>query len=289
MADALVFDSGVGGLSVCAEMHRLNESLTLDYVCDNEALPYGTQPDGWLKARIVEVCVTACRLRRPRVLVVACNTASTLALEALREALAIPVIGTVPAIRTAAAMTRSGAIGLLATRATIHRPYIDLLIDDFARDCRVIRVAGDALVLEAERRLVGLPPCPDVIRAAIAPFWETPGVDVVVLGCTHFPLLRTALVAEAPRDSRWIDSGQAIARRLLAVLDELPLAVGRSNLSSGLADADAPEHDVPGENAGGRSLATRPDAPGLAGALAGFGFAAPEVLTVGPVPIRPGV
>nr|WP_110688054.1 glutamate racemase [Salinicola aestuarinus] len=266
--DALIFDSGVGGLSIHAEIRRSQPQRTLDYVCDNAALPYGTKPADWLTQRIVSVCLAACERLRPRALVIACNTASTLALGPLREALRIPVIGTVPAIKTAAAVSRSRCIGLLATSATLERGYIDRLIAGFASDCRVLRVAADSLVLEAERRLAGEAASQQTLVEALAPLREASELDAVVLGCTHFPLLRQALAAELPWGVRWIDSGAAIARRLAAVLD-----------------SDEP----PGASATARSgcsLATWPEAPELARVLARFGLAAPERLEAAPAVLQ---
>ena len=149
----LIFDSGVGGLSVVKALREQMPGAPLAYVCDNAALPYGTKADAWLERRIVQVCRAAVAASGARVLVVACNTASTLALDALRDALAIPVVGTVPAIKPAAALSRSGVIGLLATSATVTRPYTDKLIHDFAGHCTVVRVAADGLVEQAERLL----------------------------------------------------------------------------------------------------------------------------------------
>ncbi|WP_110674455.1 glutamate racemase [Salinicola sp. RZ23] len=263
MRDALIFDSGVGGLSVSAEIRRWLPQLGLDYVCDNAALPYGTKPDAWLVERIVEVCLAACAESHPRALVVACNTASTLALEALRARLAIPVVGTVPAIKTAGETSRSRVIGLLATTATLNRAYLQRLVADFAADCRLVGVAADALVVAAERKLAGAALDAEALAAALMPLWREPALDTVVLGCTHFPLLRAELEALAPRPIRWIDSGAAIARRLGQVLDVVPLA--------------APAATLPAVTTG-TSWATGADATGLATALAGFGFAPPRPL-----------
>ncbi|MEP3651371.1 MAG: aspartate/glutamate racemase family protein, partial [Alloalcanivorax venustensis] len=153
----LIFDSGVGGLSVVKALREQMPGAPLAYVCDNAALPYGTKADAWLVRRIVQVCRAAVAASGARVLVVACNTASTLALDALRAQLSVPVVGTVPAIKPAAALSRSGVIGLLATSATVTRPYTDKLIHDFAGHCTVVRVAADGLVDQAERLLAGEP------------------------------------------------------------------------------------------------------------------------------------
>lgn len=258
-APVLIFDSGVGGLSVARALRDQLPGAPLAYVCDNAAMPYGTKPDDWLVQRIVAVCQAALAESAAQALVVACNTASTLALEALRARLTIPVIGTVPAIKPAAHLTRSGVIGLLATTATVGRPYTDRLIADFACQCRVVRVAADDLVTQAERYVAGEGLDRAVVDACLAPLWHEPELDTVVLGCTHFPLLTEMLAACAPRPIRWIDSGAAIARRAVQVLgDRMAADVGMA-----------------------RSWSTAPVSAGLVAGLAGFGFAPPQELAVG--------
>ncbi|WP_163558835.1 glutamate racemase [Halomonas sp. NO4] len=253
----LIFDSGVGGLSVVAELRRQLPGAALAYACDNAMLPYGTRPDAWLVARILAVCEAAVAASGCAALVVACNTASTLALDALRDRLAVPVVGTVPAIKPAARLSRSRHIGLLATTATVGRPYTERLIREFASDCRVSRVAADGLVAEAERHVSGDAVDEAAIRAALAPLWQVPTLDTVVLGCTHFPLLRDALAAASPWPVTLVDSSAAIARRTGQVV----------------SDPDPRRGLDP-------SLATAPDAR-LARALARFQFAEPRLLPLG--------
>ncbi|MBZ9557370.1 MULTISPECIES: glutamate racemase [unclassified Modicisalibacter] len=254
----LIFDSGVGGLSVAAAIRERLPAATLAYVCDNAMLPYGTKPDAWLVERITAVCREAVRVSDAAVLVVACNTASTLALEALRAALDIPVVGTVPAIKPAAALSRTGTIALLATSATVNRAYTRRLIEEFAGHCRVLRLAADPLVAEAERHLAGEPADEATLVASLAPLWREPELDTVVLGCTHFPLLRARFAACAPRVVSWVDSGDAIARRVAAIV-ATPLA-GQTN----------------------RAWATAPGRA-LAAILAERGFGSPQVLDPGAV------
>ncbi|MFC3282447.1 glutamate racemase [Litchfieldella rifensis] len=255
----LIFDSGVGGLSVVAALRQRLSGAALAYVCDDAMLPYGTKNDDWLVARIVSVCETAVRQSGASVLVVACNTASTLALDALRERLAVPVVGTVPAIKPAARLSCSRHLALLATSATVNRAYTQALIDDFAADCRVLRLAADPLVEQAERWLVGGALDQQMMANCLAPLWDDAKLDTVVLGCTHFPLLREALEAAAPRPVTWIDSGDAIARRVAqVVIRPAPL------------------------NGPGPAWVTGPEAR-LASALAAYGFAAPRYLEV-PLP-----
>lgn len=214
----LLFDSGVGGLSVVSSLRRQLPGAALAYVCDDAMLPYGTKPDDWLVSRIVAVCEAAVRTSGASALVVACNTASTLALEALRCRLVIPVVGTVPAIKPAARLSRTRHLALLATSATVHRPYTQALINDFAVDCHVLRMAADPLVSQAERVLTGARPDESVLTSCLAPLREDPRIDTVVLGCTHFPLIREALQAVTPRTLAWVDSGEAIARRVAQVV-----------------------------------------------------------------------
>jgi glutamate racemase len=139
-------------------------------------------------------------------------------LEGLRQALSIPVIGTVPAIKPAAQLSATRHIGLLATTATVNRPYTQGLIDSFASDCRVTKIAADALVTEAEAWLAGVPLDMSRVQQALTPLWQAtkahPALDTVVLGCTHFPLLQPQLVTLAPVPITWVDSGDAIARRV---------------------------------------------------------------------------
>ncbi|AJY51568.1 Glutamate racemase [Halomonas sp. KO116] len=259
----LVFDSGVGGLSVAQSLRQHYPDAAMCYTCDNAWLPYGLREDAALTERIVSVCQAAVDACQPSVLVVACNTASTLALEHLRQQLAIPVVGTVPAIKPAAAISQTRHIGLLATRATVARPYTQRLIDSFASDCVITRVAADALVVEAEAYLAGITPNTERMQAALTPLWqvvtaptEHPKLDTVVLGCTHFPLLKPWLEQLAPAPLYWIDSGDAIARRVAQVVAEL----------------SSDHHD-------GRCYTTAP-AANLTAGLARYGFKAPQLLNV---------
>ena len=215
----LVFDSGVGGLSVVEALRRHLPETALAYCCDNAMLPYGTRPDHWLVERIVAVCQAAVERTGADTLVVACNTASTLALEALRERLSVPVVGTVPAIKPAAQASRSGHLALLATSATVARPYTQRLIDSYAPHCQVEKVAADALVAEAERAIQGHAIDPAVVRQALAALVEDARIDTVVLGCTHYPYLIPVLRELLPEQVTIIDSGEAVARQTRAVLE----------------------------------------------------------------------
>lgn len=218
----LVFDSGVGGLSVAAEIRRRLPTQPLHYLMDSAGFPYGTKDDATLTTRVVDVCRDAVAAQQPRMLVVACNTASTLALPALRAALPIPVVGVVPALKVAASACPGGEIGLLATPATVNRPYTDNLIREFAAGCRVRRLGSRELVQWAED-WVAAGHEPDGLFAHLDGWLTQPDpVSHVVLGCTHFPLLRPML-ERLWSSVTWVDSGEAIARRVAQLLgDEVP-------------------------------------------------------------------
>jgi glutamate racemase len=217
----LVFDSGVGGLSVLDAIVASGHALELDYAADNAWLPYGLKSDEQLRARVPALLSRLVDQWAPEAVVVACNTASTIALEPVRAALSVPVVGVVPPVKPAAALTRTGVIGLLATPATVQRAYTSDLITQFAADKRVIRFGSAALVDAAERKLRGEPAGEAAITEAIEGLFGAPGgaeTDVVALACTHFPLLAAELAAASPRPCVWLDSGEAIARRLAHVL-----------------------------------------------------------------------
>jgi glutamate racemase len=236
----LVFDSGVGGLSVFDAIAGAGSELELDYVADNAWLPYGLKTDSALKARVPALAEALCAERRPDALVIACNTASTIALDEVRAAVPVPVVGVVPPIKPAAAMSKTGVIGVLATPATVRRPYTDDLIAKFASGVRVVRFGSAALVAAAEEKLRGAPVPESAIREAMdGLFGATDGgeIDAVALACTHFPLLGDELRAAAPRACAWLDSGAAIARRVAQVLNA---PSGRARIGrAGFTDAAA--------------------------------------------------
>jgi glutamate racemase len=240
MKRALVFDSGVGGLSVLDAIAVSGHALELDYAADNAWLPYGLKSDAELRARLPLLLRQLVEQWAPQAVVVACNTASTIALDAIRAALAVPVVGVVPPIKPAAALTRSGVIGLLATPATVRRAYTDDLIAQFAADKKVVRFGSAALVEAAEQKLRGEAPDPAALQQAIDGLFGAPDgdrIDVVALACTHFPLLTQDLAARAPHMVTWLDSGEAIARRVAHVLGAEPgVARGRR---AGFTDATA--------------------------------------------------
>jgi len=232
MMRALVFDSGVGGLSVVGAMAAAGLPGRCDFFADSAWLPYGEKPPEALLERVPRLIAAAVRAWAPDVVVVACNTASTIALEAVRAAVATPVVVVVPPIKPAAEQTKTGVIGVLATPATIVRPFTDQLIADFAAHCTVVKVGSARLVEAAEAKLRGEPVDSAAVTDAIERLFAAPlgeKLDAVALSCTHFPLLLEELRAAAPRPALWIDSGPAIARRV-AVVTGAALGSGRLRL-----------------------------------------------------------
>ena len=216
-APILFFDSGVGGLSVVAPARALLPTAPLIYAADSAGFPYGTKSEVEIAARVPALLGRLVERYRPRLVVIACNTASTIALSVVRSALDVPVVGTVPAIKPAALASRTRVIGVLGTDATVRQPYVDRLSAEFAGDCQVIRHGSAELVTLAEAKLRGEPINPDAVKAAIAGMFAAPGgkqIDTVVLACTHFPLLETELAAAAPHPVAFVDGGAGIARRI---------------------------------------------------------------------------
>ncbi|CAM3709677.1 glutamate racemase [Litorimonas haliclonae] len=221
---ALVFDSGVGGLSVVGEIRNRLPDLALDYVADDAFRPYGEKSEAELTGRLPGLLATLAEMTSPDCIVIACNTASVTALEVIRAEIDIPVIGVVPAIKPAAAWSRTGTIGVLGTPGTVRRKYVGGLIQHFAGDCQVVLQGSVNLVEMAERKLAGESIDLNDIRREIAPLFEGregADIDAVVLACTHFPLLREDLQRAARQTVRWIDSGAAIAKRVDVILNSI--------------------------------------------------------------------
>lgn len=233
----LVFDSGVGGLSVFRELARVRPDARFVYAADDAAFPYGHLTESALVARVVTVMDRLVVRHAPDLAVIACNTASTLVLPPLRARFAFPLVGTVPAIKPAAEATRSGLISVLATPGTVARDYTHDLVRAHAAGCRVALVGSTGLAGAAEAELKGEPVADAVIAAEIAPCFNEEGgarTDAVVLGCTHYPLLLERLRALAPWPVTWIDPAPAIARRVTSLLGEAA-AGGTTPAREGLA------------------------------------------------------
>jgi glutamate racemase len=225
----LVFDSGVGGLSIADIIMQQHPHCSLIYASDNAAFPYGTKPEDELVTRVDKVLHALQSISNADIIVVACNTASTLALPIIRARFNIPIIGVVPAIKPAAKISKTKVIGLLATPATISRPYTQALIEEHAKGCSIIKLGSSDLVNLAEDALRN----PNIskrhdylqqLKILVQPFTNEPMMDTVVLACTHFPLLREPLTTVLPHIQHWVDSGEAIAQRVGYWLNELGMS-----------------------------------------------------------------
>jgi glutamate racemase len=253
----LIFDSGVGGLTVFREVVRARPDARYIYVADDAGFPYGNQPEAALIGRIVDVVGKAIADHHPDLVVIACNTASTLALVQLRAAYAVPFVGTVPAIKPACVQSKSKRIAVLGTQSTVSREYTRALIREFASGCDVTLVGSPRLAGYAELELAGTPVADADIQSEIAPcFAEGPPgryTDTIVLACTHYPLLidRFRRLAAWPVD--WLDPAPAIARRVADLLHNWPPGPVAATPHIFFTSGRAP-------------------APALAAALAQFGF-----------------
>lgn len=255
----LFFDSGIGGLSIVAPARRTTPDARYIYLADSAGFPYGTKTEGEIAARVPALLGRLAERYDPRLIVIACNTASTIALPAVRAALDVPIVGTVPAIKPAAALSVTRTIGVLGTAATVRQAYVDDLAARFGADCRVIRHGSAELVMLAEAKLRGETISPTDIAAAIAPMLSVEGgdrIDTIVLACTHFPLLADELAEAIPRQIRFVDGGPGIARRIAYLTQGQTFTRAAPDLA----------------------VFTGAIAPGLAPALVRYGFATAEQL-----------
>ena len=219
----LVFDSGLGGLTVFAEVLRARPDACFIYAADDAGFPYGRLNEETLIARVLAVMERLIVRHAPDLVVVACNTASTLVLGPLRQRFGIPFVGTVPAIKPAAQASRSKRITVLATPGTVARDYTRDLIETYAAGCQVTLVGARRLAALAEAQLGGAPPADADLAAELKPCFvidEGGQTDVVILGCTHYPLLLERLRPLAPWPVTWLDPAPAIARRVVQLLGE---------------------------------------------------------------------
>ncbi len=214
-----VFDSGVGGLTILRELLRELPGERYTYFGDTGNCPYGVRP----REEIIQLALNAAEFligRGAKLIVVACNTASSAAIHVLRKTHPeIKFIAVVPAVKPAAAMTRAGRVAVAATNSSAQSDYLRGLITQFANGAEVYPVGCQRLVALAEKGVLDGPEVERQIRADIGPFLAR-GIDVLTLGCTHFPAMRPAFERVCGPDVRVIDSGEAVARRTRVVLRE---------------------------------------------------------------------
>jgi glutamate racemase len=221
----LVFDSGLGGTTILQELQKKLPDCNYSYALDNGAFPYSNKSDEFLMARMLKLFDYLIPRCQPDLVVIACNTASTLILEHLRNRFSIPFVGVVPAIKPAAALSKTRVLGLLATQATINRDYIDQLSTAHAEHCEIVRLGSQKLVEIAENKIQGKAINPIDIKMELEQLRANPlhqKIDVFILGCTHFPAISEELAAAWPHPAQWIDSGEAIARRVADLCQQLP-------------------------------------------------------------------
>ena len=212
-----VFDSGAGGLTILSALREELPHEHYIYIGDTAHCPYGVRSD----AEIIALTTNACRFliaQGVKLIVIACNTASQAALSALRATFALPFVGVVPAVKPAAQATKRGRIGVAATNQAVKAAYLRHLIDNFASGIQVYAVGCPELVTLVERGELDGPSVEETLRHALFPLLSQ-DVDVIVLGCTHFPAMRPAIERVAGSHVQIIDSGKAIARRTHAVLE----------------------------------------------------------------------
>ena len=220
----LVFDSGLGGLTVYREIAAARPDANFIYAADDAAFPYGAMDERKLVSRVVELIGELIAAHAPDLVVIACNTASTIALPDLRKQFSLPFVGTVPAIKPACAGSVTRRVSVLGTEATVTREYTRALIRDYAGDCQVTLVGSKTLASYAEAELAGRPVTDAEIEAEIAPCFRDDGArtDTVVLACTHYPLIVDRLRRLAPWPVNFIDPAPAIARRVVDLLGPAP-------------------------------------------------------------------
>ena len=218
----LFFDSGVGGLSVFRDvMQNTTFDISPIYLFDNDYCPYGNKDKEFIRERVVFLLKKAHEKFNLDLIVIACNTASTVALESVRKVLDIPIVGVVPAIKPAAQMSKNKIIGLLATPMTISMEYTKILIEKYAQNVKVECIGSTILVKLAEQKISGVSYNKDLVKQELMPWINLDKKpDVIVLGCTHFPHLRDDISILFP-NSQIIDSGKAIARRVEFLLSTM--------------------------------------------------------------------
>ena len=239
----LVFDSGLGGLTVFREIAAARPDADFLYVADDAGFPYGALVEAALISRVVALMGELIQAHAPDLIVIACNTASTIVLPDLRKKFTVPFVGTVPAIKPACAASVTRRVSVLGTEGTVAREYTRALIHDYAGDCQVTLVGSKNLAAYAEHDIAGVPVSDAALRHEVAPAFVDDGsrTDTIVLACTHYPLLLDRLRRLSPWPVNFIDPAPAIARRVVNLLGTLQPAAtagsARAIFTSGRAPA----------------------------------------------------
>lgn len=239
----LVFDSGLGGLTVYREIALARPDADYLYVADDAGFPYGALKESVLIVRVVGLMGKLIETHRPDLVVIACNTASTIVLSDLRKTFTVPFVGTVPAIKPACAASVTRRVSVLGTEATVQREYTRALIRDYAQNCEVTLVGAKHLAGYAEAELAGTPASDDDIRHEITPCFRDGGArtDTVVLACTHYPLLLERLQRLSPWPVTFLDPAPAIARRVTSLLADAPASESAGSAQAIFTSGTPPE------------------------------------------------
>ncbi len=216
----LIYDSGMGGLTIYDEIRKKLPDAGYIYCFDNAYFPYSEKSEIELMARAEQIVQKVIKKQPLDLIVVACNTASTVVLPRLRQKFDIDVVGTVPAIKPAAQVSETKTVGLLATKGTVHRCYVQNLIDKYAKECVVEKIGSTTLVELAEQKMETNNVDIDKLQEIISPWQNNSQLDTVILGCTHFPVVKKELQRLLPQVKNFIDSGEAIANRVESLLKD---------------------------------------------------------------------
>jgi glutamate racemase len=239
----LMFDSGLGGLTVYREVVAARPQADFIYVADDAAFPYGAIEENALVTRVVALMGGLIESHRPDLVVIPCNTASTIVLPDLRRKFSVPFVGTVPAIKPACAASVTRRVSVLGTEATVQREYTRALIRDYAGDCQVTLVGSKKLAGYAEDDLAGVPVADAALREEIAAAFVDDGkrTDTIVLACTHYPLLIERLRTLATWPVNFIDPAPAIARRVVDLLGPSSTGAGAGTTHAFFTSGRAPQ------------------------------------------------
>lgn len=214
-----VFDSGIGGLSVLRELQKRLPRENFVFFADQKNVPYGEKTKEELVAltkRIMQFLIA----QKSKLVVVACNTATCHAIDEMRDAFPeVPIVGVVPAIKLAAEQTKTGSIALIATPATAKSSYVSELTEKFASRAEVVRVGCFGLEDTVETGSLDSPEALTLLESYLSPL-KTKNIDQLVLGCTHYPFLKSQISEMLGPSVTLVDSGDAVARRVESLLRE---------------------------------------------------------------------
>ena len=237
-----VFDSGVGGISVLKHIHTLLPNEDLMYVADSKFAPYGNKTPEFIQERALWITDFLIG-KGAKALVVACNTATAAAVDLLRQTYHLPIIGMEPAVKPAAAASKTGVIGVLATSGTLKSAQFAALLDHYGQQVEVVTQACHGLVECVERGELDSTATQDLLASYVQPLIAA-GADTIVLGCTHYPFVRTLIENLVGNDVVLIDTGAAVAKELKRRLEDARLLnaetqIGQVGFWSNSTHADA--------------------------------------------------